>query len=368
MSRFRTTSLIFLLFAFSASIAQAQTNFKFFGPLVPACGDKNICTACDIFKLLQNLINFGMSAAVIIAIVMLAYGGILMLFATASPGLLEKGKKIIKNSLFGVVIVLVSWLAIDTLIKILVGQEIVGSGAAQIKGIGRPWNEIECNSPAFPTVDNTKKNEDIIDGKTGADIEAWESTTGDEGMALKNPIGDAACANTSTYNDAINEASARYGVSPERIKAIISVESGGRTDAMSTDNDGGHSHGLMQMRLETARDLDSKASLVKLADPAYNIMKGTQYYSQLRQEFAPKATTVYSADDLASAAYNAGKKAIQPSANCSKERMFRFECEWDNNEHTLPNSRDGHPGYGVTREYIPKVNSVEQKFKTGQCT
>lgn len=352
-----------ILFILIAPIVYAQTDFKFFGPLVPACGEKNVCTACDIFALIKNLINFGISAAVLIAIVMLAYGGILMISASASPGLLEKGKKIIKRSLIGVVLVLISWLLVDTFIKLLVGQEIIG-GPAQIKGIGKPWNQIECNAPAFPTKYSTEGGAFLP--RDVKSIEDWEKTTGDEGVALKNPQGDVACADTSAYNEAITEAAARYGVSPERIKAIISVESSGRPTAQSTDNDGGHSYGLMQMRLETARGLDPGATIEKLRDPAYNIRLGTQYYKQLRDKYASQANTEYSADDLASAAYNGGQKANQPSVNCSG--IKRWQCEWDNNAHTIKNERSDHPGYGVTRRYVPKVNLVEDKFKTGQCS
>lgn len=53
------------------------------------------------------------------------------------------------------------------------------------------------------------------------------------------------------------------------------------------------------------------------------------------------------------AAYNGGERAVQPSEHCKGLR--KWECGWDNAEHTIPNT-----GYQETREY---VQSILSKYK-----
>lgn len=445
---------IFLSIVFSAILvatayvgtAEAQ-NFKLLlGPLVPECGKNNICTVCDIFKLIENILNFFYTVTSIMATLTLAWGGFLMIMPYLGGGqaMAERGKSIIKGSFIAILIIFFAWLGIDTILKI-VGQT-GGVLPAQIKNGGityLPWYKIVCVAPKIEVTENRDDHEppdndvgkkcDLVPGTTSVEFcstsalgdcpgsrshicecTSWDIVTdkclekkwgpfstckldttkgpcdpkkpklngklGDydgydketldkqlaeppEGTAIKANEENVICNISALrdYNETIDNASRDYGVSSNRIKAIIIVESGGRPGAQSRDNDSKSSYGLMQIRPETARGYDltltsDSDAIEKLKDPYYNIWLGTKYYSDLQKR--------YKGDKgLASAAYNGGPAANRDSVDCPGKK--RWQCEWDNTAHTLRNERPGHPGYGITRRYIPKVQNTENAISQG---
>ncbi|MDP3762569.1 MAG: transglycosylase SLT domain-containing protein [bacterium] len=148
------------------------------------------------------------------------------------------------------------------------------------------------------------------------------------------------------YGAIIKAASEKYGISEEKIKAIIMTESSGNPGAVSKDNDGKSSYGLMQIRPETAG-----VSIEQLQTPVFNIDFGTKYYSELMKK--------YNDPVLASAAYNGGFLANAPSRDCPGDR--RWQCEWDDKAHKTANT-----GYAGTRKYVQKIDELEKALRTGQ--
>ena len=135
------------------SINTTASHNALFAKLVPECssisvGGKtvtNVCTICDLFKLIQNILNFAWIYITFpVAALMLAIGGFMMLVPGLSgekgAGSYSKGKKIITNALLGVAIVFLAWLGIDTLMKAVHGFQYNEGG-----GFG-PWNAIQCQS------------------------------------------------------------------------------------------------------------------------------------------------------------------------------------------------------------------------------
>ncbi len=83
--------------------------------LVPCSGIN--CTVCHFFVLLKNIIDFLVKMVMPpLAGLMFLIGGIMMLSGGASEDNYKKGKGIMKNALIGVVIVLSSWVIVNTLI------------------------------------------------------------------------------------------------------------------------------------------------------------------------------------------------------------------------------------------------------------
>ena len=114
-------------------------------------------------------------------------------------------------------------------------------------------------------------------------------------------------------------------VSPALVLAIISVESGGRTDAVS----GKGAQGLMQLMPDTAKRFGVTDSL----SSAENIKGGVTYLNWLLGEFEGDAI-------MAIAGYNAGENAVKKHA--------------------------GVPPYAETRDYVPKVLAAFEVAK-GLC-
>lgn len=96
----------------------------------------------------------------------------------------------------------------------------------------------------------------------------------------------------------IKQASAKYGLDPCLVQALIEVESGGDEKAVSPKG----AQGLMQIMPGTARDL----ALAEPFDPAANIDAGSRYLREQLKTFGDVR--------LALAAYNAGPEAVKKAA------------------------------------------------------
>lgn len=141
-------------------------------------------------------------------------------------------------------------------------------------------------------------------------------------MLGKGPSGERVAA---PRLQALQDIAARYGkdilretvgtnVSPALALAVISVESGGRRDAVS----GAGAQGLMQLMPATAARFGVKDSL----DPVQNIAGGVAFLDFLMKKFDGDPILVL-------AGYNAGENSI--------------------------GQHGGVPPYAETRDYVPKV-------------
>ena len=97
------------------------------------------------------------------------------------------------------------------------------------------------------------------------------------------------------YDPIIADASRRFGVPENRIRAVMGVESGGRADAVSPKG----AAGLMQVMAPTYADLAKRHGFgPDRFDPTNNIMAGTAYLGEMYERFGNW--------DEALGAYNAG--------------------------------------------------------------
>ncbi|MDP3785391.1 MAG: hypothetical protein Q8R12_05045, partial [bacterium] len=79
--------------------------------------------------------------AFVLGALMLAYGGFLMLISPVSARSIETGKKILKNTGIGILLLFFSWYIIDIII-----MAITQGGLKENNILSGPWNQIECTA------------------------------------------------------------------------------------------------------------------------------------------------------------------------------------------------------------------------------
>lgn len=105
------------------------------------------CTLCHIAVMTVNFTNFLMkNIAFPAAVLLITIGGLTLLTAGPSEGRRTTGKKTITTTIVGLIIVMLAWIAVDTIIKVLTGADLIGPPGNLFKNLSvtfGPWNEID---------------------------------------------------------------------------------------------------------------------------------------------------------------------------------------------------------------------------------
>jgi hypothetical protein len=333
-----------------------------------------------VLQVIQNLMNLAVTVGVIITTLVAAYAGILWITSPFNAENRTKGRSMLMNAVIGLVITLSAWLIVDFVMKALYNSQVTVNQAQ----VG-PWNAIISTKTGGNDIEDANG---CIKPKTGAfggggtvTVTPGGGTTPGNGGVSTNPGGTGTnTGGTVTTPRGItlvpsysssqlsSRASAAMNYSPQLCSAarsnglsgqeasqlfgILGVESNGNATASS-----GVAYGLMQVRVDTARTLDSTLSgasdsavIAKLNDPSYNISIGTAYYASLYHQ--------YGNDIDATAAYNGGpgtgktnankKQAFAPSSDCatSNPGSYAWECPINPG------------GFAETQQYVPNVTAV----------
>ncbi|OIO51621.1 MAG: hypothetical protein AUJ11_01700 [Parcubacteria group bacterium CG1_02_44_65] len=120
-------SLLILFGIFSANFVLA---IGLEGPIVP-CGTKSSgrdCTLCDLWQLASNIITFiSFNLAIPLGVFLFVVAGAIFLVSGGSPKMIEWAKTIFTNTVVGLIIIYISWLFIDTLLKTIAQGSFVGA-------------------------------------------------------------------------------------------------------------------------------------------------------------------------------------------------------------------------------------------------
>ncbi len=127
------------------------------GKILPPCTKCGECEIVDFLKLFQNLYEFGLQLAIPLGIFFLIVGGVLLLTASGRSSQIESGKTIIRQSITGLIIILVSWIIVDTGVYL-----ITGSNKGTI--FNKSWYSFEyiCS------------DEDLTAGCSGDNVRTWQ--------------------------------------------------------------------------------------------------------------------------------------------------------------------------------------------------
>jgi len=142
-------------------------------------------------------------------------------------------------------------------------------GAVADRTLGAAWEERKrrkLDPMNVEDTDNAKRN-------SGSIIKDVKKSLGTN----KNPI-----PGSSEYDDIINTAATKYGLSPELIKSVIKTESSFNPNAMGpVTKSGERAAGLMQFMPGTAKDM----GITDRLDPTQSINGGAKYLSQLSKKY-----------------------------------------------------------------------------------
>lgn len=123
-------SLMFFITSLSAPVAFAADGLVTCGN----AGQPN-CDFCTLVQMVDGVFDFLFVLLTLAAIMMVMYAGFQLVISQGNSGAMEKAKGMVSNIIIGFVIILASWLIIDTVMKGLVSAE---------SGFGQ-WNVIgEC--------------------------------------------------------------------------------------------------------------------------------------------------------------------------------------------------------------------------------
>ena len=118
--------------------------------LVPCGGpNENPCTACDIIVLIEKILHFALNSGILIIIGAIIWGGIIWITSMGEKKKIAQGKQIIQSAIIGLIIVLASYIIINTTFWVLAklgGDDYTGT-----------WLQLECNNPIINT-ENENRN------------------------------------------------------------------------------------------------------------------------------------------------------------------------------------------------------------------
>lgn len=109
-------------------------------PLVP-CGREGTpdCQTCDILKLVKNISDFILTYLVPgLATLFFLWAGFLILLGGGIPSQVQSGKNIFKTTVYGIAIMMLAWLIVNTVLRTVAGDQ----------NIANEWWKLECQESA----------------------------------------------------------------------------------------------------------------------------------------------------------------------------------------------------------------------------
>lgn len=334
------------------------------GGLVPCGNDltKGECNFCHLIELIRRVFKFLIYLAAPLVTLLIAWAGIKLMVNADNPSERESAKTLLKDALVGFILMLMAGFIVNLILGMLVSSSARAGTNWWWGGNLKCENVIPNMDVNFLYVEGTNQVQVVGQGSGGID---YTSPMSQDAIV-------AGLRKTSQYDSMINEVSSRYGIPPERIKAIIAAESSGNAGAVSPVG----AIGLTQLMPDTAKyvdktyfggrylsglnDTDLKNKLIE--NPQIAIELGVAYYSEALKKTGEDYTN-------ASAYYNGGPNAVAPSRNCPG--LQAWQCKYDSSG-CYVNGQDiggncklnqGPKSFAQTRTYTQNINAAEQLIR-----
>jgi len=136
-----------LIIILALSVFVILPAFALADGLVPCGGHgEPACSLCYLYVLAQKVMNFlAYTIAPTVAILVVAYGGFMILTAGSNPSNKQAGYKAIKAAIIGILIVFGAWIIVNEFLLFLAKD--TTNTTAQVEGasgIKAPWTKVQC--------------------------------------------------------------------------------------------------------------------------------------------------------------------------------------------------------------------------------
>ncbi|MGH7141327.1 MAG: hypothetical protein ACREGH_01680 [Minisyncoccia bacterium] len=262
------------------------------GGLVPCSGPAQSggCNLCEGVALVQNIIDFAVFFAFLVALVMFAWAGGLFMTSAANPSGISKARKIFLDAAIGFVFVLFGFLIIDTIIHTVIinqnssyfgsnnwttvsctQQSLLGKTVANWLGTGgfspgTPGTSSgSCSSGTFLDGSCLQSNGTYtqVSGYSCYTDTTYDPSTGncigdDTGISTGPPsVGGTANVSNPELASQLTTACSQYSVNCSIVSGIAQVESSG---GLNCPESSAGAAGCMQVLADTACGVDSSIS------------------------------------------------------------------------------------------------------------
>lgn len=126
------TAAIVLVAGFAVQVQAADYILD----LDDKCEISGQCTPCDVVQVIVNIADMIVGYSALAALVMIIFGGAIMLTAWGNENRLAMGKKAVVAAVVGMFIIFVSW----TVVNIIIVNTVGGSGSGGFDKLGIDWN------------------------------------------------------------------------------------------------------------------------------------------------------------------------------------------------------------------------------------
>ena len=97
------------------------------------CNVVGACTVCDSLIVVSNIVTLLLQIAIPLSVIMIIWGGFLLMTAGGSEEKVRKGKDAMLNAVIGLAIALAAWAIINTVLSALTGTP------------SYPWSQLTCS-------------------------------------------------------------------------------------------------------------------------------------------------------------------------------------------------------------------------------
>ncbi len=144
-SRTHLFALLLVAGSLALPLAAHAGGIPFFGPIIPQVGDQAVCAAGwgMLITVINNIISFLITLAIVfVAPLMIAYSGFLLVVSQGDSGKRTEARKILTNTVVGIVIALAGWLIVDAIMAVLYNPSAVGN----------TWSQLVTSGDALPCI------------------------------------------------------------------------------------------------------------------------------------------------------------------------------------------------------------------------